>query len=220
MDLANIIFDLDGTLVDSLAGIEYSVDGALRQSGYSPISGSLRALIGPPIRRILSQVSGEENAQALDQLEAAFRTSYDTEGWKKTVLMRGAEQALRDAAVCGRRLFLFTNKPHGATVHIVDWFGIVNFFSRILCRDSVMPPYSSKAEMLRFLMSADGVSAATSIVVGDTVEDFEAAAEVGMPAAILATGYGSCIDAGSRSLYRFGSLGELGLVFARVGGVA
>src|SRR5712691_1839851 len=148
MDLANIIFDLDGTLVDSLAGIEYSVDRAFEKRGYAPRTSDLRTLIGPPIRHILSEISGEERAQELDGLEAAFRESYDMEGWKKTVLMCGAEQALHEAAVGGYRMFLFTNKPRNATARIVDSFGLVTFFSRVLCRDSAMPPYSSKAEML------------------------------------------------------------------------
>jgi phosphoglycolate phosphatase-like HAD superfamily hydrolase len=70
------------------------------------------------------------------------------------------------------------------------------------------------------LVALDGVSAATSIVVGDTMEDFEAASEVGMPAAILATGYGRLPHVAPRSLYLFGTLNELGSIFARVGGTA
>ena len=219
MDLANIIFDLDGTLVDSLVGIEHSVDSALTERGYAQRTSDLRPLIGPPIRRILSQVSGEESPQELDCLEAAFRSSYDSEGWKKTVLMRGAGQALQEAVCCGRRVFLFTNKPQGATRQIVGWLGIANYFSRVLCPDSEMPSCSSKTEMLRRLMSRDGVAAATSIVVGDTMEDFNASSEVGMPAAILTTGYGNRADAAPPALYRFDSLDELGSVLARVGGV-
>jgi len=219
MDLANIIFDLDGTLVDSLAGIEYSIDSALKERGYAQRTSDLRPLIGPPIRRILSQVSGEENPQELDCLEAVFRSSYDAEGWKKTVLMRGAEQAIREAACCGRRMFLFTNKPQGATSQIVGWLGIANYFSRVICRDSGVPPYSSKADMLRLLISRDGVAAATSIVVGDTMEDFKAASEVGMAAAILTTGYGNFTDAALPTLNLFSSLNELGSVLAAVGGV-
>jgi phosphoglycolate phosphatase-like HAD superfamily hydrolase len=114
MDLANIIFDLDGTLVDSVADIEYSVD----TRGYTPRTSDLRTLIGP----------------------------------------------------------------------------------------------------LRSLMALDGVSVANSIVVGDTMEDFEAASEIGMPAAILATAYGRLPHVAPRSLYLFGALDELGSIFARVGG--
>ena len=74
--------------------------------------------------------------------------------------------------------------------------------------------------MLRSLMSLDGVSAATSLVVGDTMEDFEAASEVGMPAAIVGGGYGRPGGVARPSLYLVGALDELGSVFAKVGGVA
>jgi len=74
---------------------------------------------------------------------------------------------------------------------------------------------------LRSLMALDGVSAATSIVLGDTIEDFEAASESGTPAAILATGYGRLPQVAPRSsLYLFETLDELGSMFARVGGAA
>ena len=220
MDLANIIFDLDGTLVDSLAGIEYSVDHALAAKGYRARTTGLRPLIGPPIRHILSEISRETGAQALDGLEAAFRASYDAEGWKKTVLMSGAERALNEAATAGCRMFLVTNKPYGATTRIVEHFDIANYFERIVCRDSATPHYSSKAEMLRSLITQDGVSAETSLLVGDTREDFEAATEIGMAAAILASGYGSSTEGpADQPPYRIRALDELGSVFRRLGGV-
>lgn len=179
MDLANIIFELDGT----------------------------RTLIGPAIRHICREISGEERAHGLDGLDAAFRESYDMEGWEKTVLMRGAKPALHETADGGYRMFLFTNKPRGAT-------------TRVLCQYSAAPPYSSIAEWLRYPMALDGASAATSIVIGDTREEFEAAPEVGVPAAIPATGYGRLPHVAPRPPYLSGELDELGPIFARAGGVA
>jgi phosphoglycolate phosphatase len=220
MDLASIIFDLDGTLVDSLEGIEYSVDRALEAKGYPARTGGLRPLIGPPIRHILSEISNEKGAQALDKLEAAFRGSYDTEGWKKTVLMNGAGKALNETASARLRMFLVTNKPYSATTRIVDFLGIANFFERIVCRDSATPHYSSKAEMLRSLITQDGVLPENSIVVGDTREDFESAAKVGMAAAILASDYAVWTQAPPhRPPHLLRTLDELASVFARLGGM-
>jgi phosphoglycolate phosphatase-like HAD superfamily hydrolase len=120
MDQAKIIFDVDGTLVDSVAGIEYSVDRACEKRGYTLRISDLRTLISP----------------------------------------------------------------------------------------------------LRSPMAVDRVSAATSVVAGDTLEDWEAASEVGMPAATLAPGYGRLWHVAPRSPHLFGTLDELGSIFARVGGIA
>ncbi len=58
MQTRNVLFDLDGTLIDSLPGIEFSVDCALAECSLPPRRRELRPLIGPPIRAIFSQLLG------------------------------------------------------------------------------------------------------------------------------------------------------------------
>jgi phosphoglycolate phosphatase len=81
MGLQAALFDLDGTLVDSLPGIAFSVDAAIAESGLPVRRTDLRPLIGPPIREIFRQLLPQADALHLSSLEAAFRTSYDTGGW-------------------------------------------------------------------------------------------------------------------------------------------
>src|SRR5690242_19773439 len=101
-------FDVDGTLVDSLPGIEFSVRAALRSTG-KDFDGALAHLIGPPIRQVLRKILKNESDSELDRVEEQFRKYYDSEGWKRSNLYPGVEVTLRELRDQGNQLFVFTN---------------------------------------------------------------------------------------------------------------
>lgn len=190
MEIRAVLFDLDGTLVDSLPGIAFSVDCSLAECNMSARHVKLRPLIGPPIRNILEQVAPGVNNEQLSQLESAFRRSYNSAGWRKTVLHDGAADSLARLRTAGLPLFLVTNKPHVPTEQILEALGIGALFTYVLCRDSRTPSFHSKAEMLQHIFSAYNLDPATCLYVGDSVEDYRAATEVGVPLALVGHGYG------------------------------
>jgi phosphoglycolate phosphatase len=73
-----LLFDLDGTILDSLPGISYSVQQAFDVCGLPLPDCQLRSMIGPPIRTILSLAGQVTNTAVLDALEQAFRRIYDS----------------------------------------------------------------------------------------------------------------------------------------------
>jgi phosphoglycolate phosphatase len=206
----HVVFDLDGTLVDSLPGIRWSVEAAAEETGIPVRQCDLKALIGPPIRWILAELSGIPGGPALDRLERAFRASYDSAGWRRTVCYPGAAGMLRGLAARGVALWLVTNKPAAATHRILQRLEMADFFAEIVCRDSRVPAYQSKDEMLVELLLRRGFPAAESLLVGDTLEDAHAALAAGMACALLPHGYGYGLDgplpAGCR---RIGAWSEL-----------
>jgi|SRR5581483_3968062 len=210
MRLKNVIFDMDGTLVDSLPGIEYAVDCALSTRNYPPRACELKPLIGPPIRTTLRLISGESVPEALDGLEGAFRKAYDAEGWKRTALQEKARETLGWLVATERSLFVVTNKPQHATRRIMEHLGLFDLFSTVLSPDCRFPQYHSKAEMVRDLMTTGRIDSTNSLFVGDTREDFEAAAVVGMPSVILTSGYGGiCTPPHCDSCYTVWGLSDL-----------
>jgi phosphoglycolate phosphatase len=181
----HIIFDLDGTLVDSLPGIEWSARQALAACGAGPLLCDLGPLLGPPIRSILAQATGIAAPHRLDALERAFRYSYDTQGWRQTVCFAGTLETLDRLSAAGATLWVATNKNRFATGKILSQLGLGRFFREVACRDSRTPVFSTKAEMLIHLMDRRRLAPSECLMVGDTREDADAARAAGIPCAIL-----------------------------------
>lgn len=188
--MRHAIFDLDGTLVDSLPGIAWSIEQALVECGFPPAAVDLRPLIGPPIRSILSTVSGLSGGHSLDRLEQAFRSSYDSDGWRKTTCYAGVPDLLRELLTSNTSLWMVTNKPAAATRKILHHLQLDGFFEEVVCRDSRQPAYGSKAEALTDLAVRRSLPCRECVLIGDTPEDCRAAAAAGMECVIVPHGYG------------------------------
>jgi phosphoglycolate phosphatase len=185
-----VLFDLDGTLLDSIPGIEYSVRAAFAAAGLEYCELDLRRWIGPPIRTILSNVARTEDPPILDALERAFRESYDSEGWRKTPCFPGVTDVLTAMKGAGHRLFVISNKPRHVSGKILEMLGIQSHFEQIYTRDSAEPPYASKAGMLQALLSNHRLTSRDCVMVGDTMEDASAAALHKISFIFMEHGYG------------------------------
>lgn len=186
-----VIFDQDGTLVDSLPGIEFSANVAFHACGMTHAPVQLRGIIGPPIRFILSQAGGVTDPHQLDDLEAAFRKSYDTQGWQKAPCFPNVSQTLQAMRLSRHRLFVATNKPRDITIRILRSHDIMKYFDAVVTRDSRKPAFSTKGEMLEFLIASHGLQKSHCIFVGDTQEDADAASECSIEFAFASYGYGT-----------------------------
>jgi phosphoglycolate phosphatase len=203
----SVLFDLDGTLLDSLPGIAYSVKAAFRAAGLPERSSDLRQYIGPPIRDILSRVAATSDPMLLDKLERHFRASYDTDGWRQTVCFPGTTELLDAMEASGHRLFVISNKPGHIAARILEALGIASHFEQIYTRDSVEPPYASKADMLWALLTDHQLAAADCVMVGDTMEDAGAAALHKISFIFMEHGYGE-LSLAHPVLLKVGSFSE------------
>lgn len=188
---ACILFDLDGTLVDSLPGIEFSVREAFSQCKLPLAKKSLRELVGPPIRTILSRAGTVVDETSLDALERAFRASYDSEGWRKTVCFPDVDRVLRMMHDWGHHLFVVSNKPRYAALQILEREGFLPYFEAVVTRDSRSPHYEGKGEMIGDLLAERGIVREECLMVGDTAEDGKAAAATGIKFIQMTHGYGA-----------------------------
>jgi len=206
----SIIFDLDGTLIDSLPGIEFSVREAFATLNLPIRIDDLRDLIGPPIRNILATVGDLSDEPTLSALENAFRASYDSAGWRKTVCFPGVETALREMRARDWRLIIVTNKPETIALRILEHLRILHYFESVLTRDSHTGEFFSKDAMVRSLMETYCIEPENCILAGDTMEDAKAAAKSRIEFTYMTYGYG-CLDDPTHLpvAHRVGSFEEL-----------
>jgi phosphoglycolate phosphatase len=205
-----ILFDLDGTLFDSLPGIEFSVRAAFEACQLPLVHSEIREMIGPPIRSILSKAGDLVDEKELDALERAFRASYDSLGWQKTVCFPQATYVLQSLRRRGKRLFVISNKPRHISLTILKRECMLDYLESILTRDSRHPPFSGKEEMIRSLLTEHKIAASNCLMVGDTMEDANAAAAIDIRVAFMTYGYGTFMEADSVPVHwRLGRLSQL-----------
>lgn len=182
----NVFFDLDGTLVDSRAGIQFSVERALEATGRS-VHCEVSKYIGPPIRKLFQSMLGDDIPD-FEQLVAEYRASYDFDGCKMAELMPTVSLVLAELKNTAR-LFIVTNKPEKPTRIMLDHLGVLREFTSIVSLDSFFPHARDKSEALSRTCRLWGANPEESLFVGDTDEDNEAAAKCGMKC-VLVNGYG------------------------------
>ena len=186
-----VIFDLDGTITDSGAGVMHGMEIALAHYGLPiPDRQALRVIIGPPLRDsfIRFGIKPEDTEEAL----IIYRKFYVADGWLENFVYPGLERVLKTLKDSGCRVYVATSKPEHMAVHILEHFGLAQYFDRI-CGASVDSSRDSKSDVIRYLL--DQIDADDSVVmVGDTHYDVEGAAIFGIPTIGVDWGYGENED--------------------------
>ncbi|MGJ0484904.1 MAG: HAD family hydrolase [Methylomicrobium sp.] len=113
MPIENLIFDLDGTLIDSSNSILESFRGAFEEVGKEPVCPLKADIIGPPLREALCQLSGSSDSEELDRLATAFKAHYDTEGYKSPRSFQMLRKCCLNCQECNFRYILrLTSEPN------------------------------------------------------------------------------------------------------------
>lgn len=193
---SHYVFDLDGTLVDSIRGIDSAARSALAELAPAEALPSLRAFIGPPIRVMLERALRWTDATRLDALERAFRVHYDGGSWRESPPYEGVDATLRTLHARGAKLHVLTNKPPVPAARIINHLGWTPLFDAIVSPQSRTPPFANKASAAIDLRDRLGLPPATTLLIGDSADDHDAARSAGFTFAAAGWGYG---DAAVRS---------------------
>lgn len=185
----HVIFDLDGTLVDSAPAILAAFASALEQSKIVPTVPLDPALIGPPLVPTLKRISGSDDSVLIEKLADRFKEDYDTNKLPLTVAYAGIEEMLSELRKRGAALHIATNKRQKPTLRLLEILGWSDFFSSVYCIDT--PPGSDgKSAMLERLLREQNIDRDNAVFVGDTESDELAACANRIEFLSVGWGYG------------------------------
>jgi len=189
----SVVFDLDGTLVDSAPGIECALLESIRLILPEVVIDlpDIKAHIGPPLPELVRQLLPHVSPQIADQIEGRFRSIYDHTGWQQARVYEGVTETLSQLSDRLIDCFLVTNKRLTPTRQILVAFGLLPFFREIASADANYPALQSKEAMVRHLIEKYLLNPRKTLMVGDTRTDATAARICGMDFAVAAYGYGT-----------------------------
>jgi phosphoglycolate phosphatase len=195
-----VLFDLDGTLVDSARDLHGAINVVLTRHGLAELTlaqviGMVGDGVGKLTERAFEAQGAPLDADTLDQLTGEMVAVYSARLTKLTTLLPGAGDAVAALAANGLRLAVVTNKPRDAAVAILAHFGLAEPMGVIVGGDSGLPR-KPHPDMLRFAIDALGVAASDAVMVGDGAADINAAKAAGIRAIAVRGGYAhSPVDA-------------------------
>lgn len=187
----NVIFDMDGTLVDSVPGIRASLAYALEQQGHWLAEETdITALIGPPMERIVAALLAPFGDDRVAQTVALYREHYGRVGLLQGLIYPGIQQALQRLHADGHRLFVATSKRQPFAQRILARIGISTLFDDILGTplDGSM---DDKRLLVAHLLGKQGLQPSSSVLVGDRKEDIASAQHNHLLSIGARWGYGS-----------------------------
>lgn len=124
-----VIFDLDGTLLNTIADLGTACNYALEQSGFSahPLS-AYNYMVGNGVRKLIERAEPGANPEMIDKMLADFRTYYDSHSTDQTVPYPGIPALLLELQERGIAIAVTSNKYQTAVEHIINhFFPDINF---------------------------------------------------------------------------------------------
>ena len=198
-----LVFDLDGTLADTRQDLAISVNHALGLVGYSPLPlETVVGFVGDGARNLLTRsliasgaaMDGRPRSGEIDEALAAFLEHYRTHCLAETRTYAGVQSSLEKLA--GYPKAVLTNKPEAPARAILEGLGLASHFRLVVGGDN---PYGQKPDPagLQHIMAAEGAAPESTLMIGDGVQDLQAARRagahflgflggMGSPAALLA----------------------------------
>ncbi|MBQ7795012.1 MAG: HAD family hydrolase [Lachnospiraceae bacterium] len=190
MKKAHLLFDLDGTLTDSMPGITRAVQYALRHYGIEVEDlNVLKPFVGPPLQDSFKEYYNFSEKDASDAV-LVFREYYNDKGWLQNEPYEGIEHMLKTLKDNGKKLYVATSKPEWMAKRVLDHFQLSDYFEYIGGADDA-ENREKKDDVIRYVMASCGLEEKESIVmVGDRRHDIEGAHKTGLPAVGVLYGYG------------------------------
>ncbi|MFW2374762.1 MAG: HAD family hydrolase [Gammaproteobacteria bacterium] len=182
-----LIFDWDGTLMDSVARIVDCLKVASTEAGFEPRpEAELRNIIGLGLREALSELHPDESETMIETLAGHYRRQYLEINHTPSTLFPGVEELLETLENQGYWLAVATGKGREGLDQVLNHTGLKDRFHTTRCAsETCSKPHP---RMLEEILQQTGLDARDALMIGDTEYDLEMASNAGM--ASLGVTYG------------------------------
>lgn len=175
-----VIFDLDGTLLNTISDLGEACNYALEKMGFSPhpIS-SYPFMVGHGVRRLLQRAQMDADEKTLDQLMIYFREYYDTHNCTHTTPYKGIPELLKTLQCSDVKIAVASNKYQEATSRLIaHYFPDINF--QAVCGQIDSRPVKPDPSIVFSILNQCPTPKREVLYVGDSAVDMETAHRAGI----------------------------------------
>ena len=200
-----LVFDLDGTLIDSAPDLQAALNRVLVGIGRRPLDlAEVTRMIGDGVpklvERAMAATGGLPDGETLDDLAkwvSRFADEYKGHGADQTYVYPGVAETLAKLKADGFAIGVCTNKPHAAAGEVLEGLGLMPFVD-CYCGGDAIPEAQRKPQPghARAVLDALGAEASEGVMVGDLLNDILCGQGAGMPVVFCTYGYATAVPDG------------------------
>ncbi len=184
-----LVFDLDGTLIDSRRDLADAANEALAAHGYAPLAvEAIARMVGEGARVLLQRAFAAHGAELPTGALETFLACYDQRLFVHTCLYPGIRETLAHLAQRAT-LAVLTNKPVGPARLLLDHFALTPYLFRVVGGDGPFPRKPDPAG-LRSIMTEASATPEATMLVGDSWIDHATARRAGVRVCLVRYGFG------------------------------
>ena len=195
VDVRAVLFDLDGTLLDTVPDLHAAVCAMLADLGRPALpEEAVRSYVGRGIANLVKRVladsldAAEDDSPAPAEALASFRRHYARENGRRTQFFPGVREGLEAIRAAGLPMAVITNKAEAFTRPLLEMTRLAEFFSVVVSGDN-LPRHKPDPMSLVWTCGRLGVSPTDALFIGDSVNDFLAARAACCRVFLLLYGY-------------------------------
>ena len=212
-----ILYDLDGTLIDSSGDIIDSLKCSYESFGYKKKLEIPLSLLGPPVSEMIKHLTPRLDQKSCEIITANFRKIYDNSSYPKTFLYEGVSESLSLSLNRGDSMFIVTNKMKLATKRILSILKIKGFFKDIITPDYNAEKKMNKIEMVEYTIEQNALQKQTTIMIGDSASDINAANANCIKSIGFLSGFGNEKElSNANPTYMVKSFKEMDLILSKI----
>lgn len=184
-----VLFDLDGTLVDTFDGIAEGVRYALEKMGVQDVGlAGASAFIGPPLTQSFGITFDGDKEKVMRAIDF-FQEYYGTDGWARNSVYAGIAEMLQTLKDSGKHLFVATSKPERFAVPVLEANGLYKYFEFVSAAESE-EVRSTKSEVIQYALACAHIPIDRAVMVGDRKYDVVGAKAHGLKSIGVLYGFG------------------------------